>query len=499
MSTKSIDSLLSDGAFAPNTVVGILHVLSNSLVGIHEKNGSHGNIHAESIFISGNGNLTIKSPIPDGLHRKILIGKEDCSLCEINSVAPEMWSRGKNWTPSADIYAVGALAYHMLTSNMPFSGNTISEVGNSIQNKKLIPPISYNKEIPLWLNKLIVEMLSKDPDKRPITIHEIASTINSKTKKKNRGIKKGLVNQKPATNTQIPKKANYRTTPLKTARKRRENKALYLPVCLITQIVYFCFISVIACAIYYYGSRTIVGSKIVQKLPMFLQYTWWWLLFATFAPIGALPILLLSTPENTYFQPIKKWVKGTVALSFLLTAMFGLQIMVFNNLFKGRVNVRNHQTILDVAHGVIEHSVHATLFAPFAPEKLLIEESSGAIIERNSTKIVPVLSFYFPYMILYFIFLAILCRKKSIPDRSIKLGLKVIFGIILIEALGGYAYASTTSLPHSIISRHLIHNQTIYLIHYGLKIGFLNLFGTFLIVWFIRMFNAIRDDDLYTE
>jgi serine/threonine protein kinase/CHASE2 domain-containing sensor protein len=80
-------------------------------------------------------------------------------------MAPELF-RGGDATRSSDIYAVGVMAYEMLTGRHPFYGS-LAEVSLGHLSAAPPPPSSVRASIPSDLDAAILEALRKEPETRP--------------------------------------------------------------------------------------------------------------------------------------------------------------------------------------------------------------------------------------------------------------------------------------------------------------------------------------------
>jgi TolB-like protein len=81
-------------------------------------------------------------------------------------MAPEQAISSHMVTPSADVYSLGAILYHLLTGHPPFTGDTPMEVLHRAENQPAPRPRLTNRRIPPDLETICLKCLEKDPKGR---------------------------------------------------------------------------------------------------------------------------------------------------------------------------------------------------------------------------------------------------------------------------------------------------------------------------------------------
>src|SRR5437870_3859727 len=87
-------------------------------------------------------------------------------------MAPEQ-VMGHDVDRRADIYAMGALTFEMLTGRLPYVGANRMEVAYSTVNSPIPSAVGLNANLPDELDQLLARVLAKDPNQRPQTVREL--------------------------------------------------------------------------------------------------------------------------------------------------------------------------------------------------------------------------------------------------------------------------------------------------------------------------------------
>ncbi len=95
------------------------------------------------------------------------------------SYMPPEQAMGGEVTPKADLYALGAMLYEMVTGRPPFLGDDpIAIIGQHI-NTPPVAPSWHSGECPRPLEALIMRLLSKDPSERPESATDVLAALEA--------------------------------------------------------------------------------------------------------------------------------------------------------------------------------------------------------------------------------------------------------------------------------------------------------------------------------
>ena len=95
------------------------------------------------------------------------------------SYMPPEQAMGGKVTAKADLYSLGAMLYEMVTGRPPFIGDdSVAIIGQHI-NTPPVSPTWHRADLPPALETLIMQLLEKDPEKRPQSATVVLQALES--------------------------------------------------------------------------------------------------------------------------------------------------------------------------------------------------------------------------------------------------------------------------------------------------------------------------------
>jgi tRNA A-37 threonylcarbamoyl transferase component Bud32 len=159
------DMLRADGPLDLNLAVGVAAPILDALEHAHRNGIVHRDIKPDNILIDGSSGRPLL--VDFGISK--LLTEEGTSDADVlgtpHYMAPEQALGEKSVDGRADVYAMGAVLYQMLTGEPPFPGGSSRE----IVARHLADPVVFQDvdgRIPDWMREVIVRALAKRPDER---------------------------------------------------------------------------------------------------------------------------------------------------------------------------------------------------------------------------------------------------------------------------------------------------------------------------------------------
>jgi predicted Ser/Thr protein kinase len=171
----SLEQLVrQSGALPPGRALHLLLQVSEALAEAHAVGLIHRDIKPANVMVCERGGVPDVAKVLDfGLVKQLDPGAGDVHLTVTNAVAgtplymaPEAVSGGAV-DARADLYALGAVAYFLLTGAPPFMGRTVVEICGHHLHTPPVPPSQLARGIPPALEAVVLACLAKSPAERP--------------------------------------------------------------------------------------------------------------------------------------------------------------------------------------------------------------------------------------------------------------------------------------------------------------------------------------------
>lgn len=142
---------------------------------LHAQGIVHGAISPDKVIIAGFSPVLLNTRI-DRFNTPFRSMRPP-AIDEVARQAPELISPKSDSSdgamagisPSVDLYALGALLYQAITGRLPVSGDSLERVRERVNSDVPDSPASIVLECPVWFDKLIMQLLEKNPTQRPLT------------------------------------------------------------------------------------------------------------------------------------------------------------------------------------------------------------------------------------------------------------------------------------------------------------------------------------------
>jgi tetratricopeptide (TPR) repeat protein len=146
--------------------VGITKAICRGLEFAHSKGIIHRDIKPGNVWLSADGTAKIGD---FGLALAVDLSRLTQPGMMVGTVTymPPEQAMGGKVTAKVDLYSLGAMLYEMVTGRPPFVGDdSVAIIGQHI-NTPPVSPTWHRADLPSALETLILQLLEKDPDKRP--------------------------------------------------------------------------------------------------------------------------------------------------------------------------------------------------------------------------------------------------------------------------------------------------------------------------------------------
>nr|MDQ2643754.1 serine/threonine protein kinase [Myxococcota bacterium] len=176
----------ADGPQPPGRVVNVLLQIASALAEAHHVGLIHRDVKPANVFLCRRGlELDSVKVLDFGLVRET--ASVDATQSTLNVLtgtplymSPEQITDPQHVDGRSDLYALGAVAYFLLTGEPPFTGSSVVEVcGHHLHTVPVRPSERLGQHLPEDLERLVLALLEKKPGQRPSDAQTLVRALRS--------------------------------------------------------------------------------------------------------------------------------------------------------------------------------------------------------------------------------------------------------------------------------------------------------------------------------
>jgi eukaryotic-like serine/threonine-protein kinase len=177
-----------NGPMAPARAARLTETIARAVHDIHRQNQLHLDLKPSNILLDGDPVAAWEAMIPKvadfGVACTVEPGAIDTGGKEPGGtppyMAPEQITQARAaMSARADVYALGAILYHLLTGRPPHQGATVLDTLEQVRNQAPMPPRQLIPQIPRDLETIALKCLEKDPSARYSSAVALAEDLRS--------------------------------------------------------------------------------------------------------------------------------------------------------------------------------------------------------------------------------------------------------------------------------------------------------------------------------
>ncbi|MFO0850506.1 MAG: serine/threonine-protein kinase [Gemmataceae bacterium] len=167
------------GPLAPREAARVMEQVARGVAYCHQKGVSHRDLKPANVLLTRDG---LPKVADFGLAKRLDAGSgmtASGAVMGTPSYMPPELARGdaRDAGTAADVYALGATLYHLLTGRPPFQGPTAADTLIQVLTDDPVPPRRLQPGVPRDLELITLKCLEKWPDRRYPTAEAVADDL----------------------------------------------------------------------------------------------------------------------------------------------------------------------------------------------------------------------------------------------------------------------------------------------------------------------------------
>lgn len=173
----SLETQLDGTPRTPPAAAQLVRTLAAAMQAAHDKGVVHRDLKPANVLTADDGTPKVTD---FGLAKKLDAAGQTQTGAIVGTpsyMAPEQAQGRKDVGPAADVYALGAILYELLTGRPPFRAATPMDTVLQVLSEEPVPPSRLNPKVPRDLETVALKCLSKDPRRRYARAADLADDL----------------------------------------------------------------------------------------------------------------------------------------------------------------------------------------------------------------------------------------------------------------------------------------------------------------------------------
>jgi eukaryotic-like serine/threonine-protein kinase len=175
----SLDEKLRGATLPPAEAAGLVRTLARAMHAVHSRGVVHRDLKPSNVLLAADGTPKVTD---FGLAKRLDLDagptQSGAILGTPSYMAPEQaGGHAHRIGPAADVYALGAILYELLTGRPPFKSATVMDTILQVVNDEPVPPTRLQPKLPRDLEAVCLKCLEKEPERRYASAAELADDL----------------------------------------------------------------------------------------------------------------------------------------------------------------------------------------------------------------------------------------------------------------------------------------------------------------------------------
>jgi WD40 repeat protein/serine/threonine protein kinase len=163
----SLDRKLNGTPWEPMPAAKLIETLARAIQHAHEHGIVHRDLKPGNVLLAADGTPKVTDfGLAKRLDSAAGLTRSGAILGTPSYMAPEQAGTGEAVGPRADVYALGAILYQLLTGRPPFKATTDLDTILQVVEQEPVPPTRLNSKTPRDLETIVLKCLAKEPAER---------------------------------------------------------------------------------------------------------------------------------------------------------------------------------------------------------------------------------------------------------------------------------------------------------------------------------------------